>query len=302
MRELPVGFLVRAAVWALLFSLAAITALAQTSRITVPRKTKVELQLLENLDSKNSRTGQKVGFRIAEDVIVDGMVIFVKDTPVVGRIKFAQPSKTNGRPGVLQVVTATLPATDGTEISMFGEIVQSGRHRSESAGIATIIGGAGFLAMRGRQAYYLKGEYFEVLTRVEDTVEVVPGAAGPPDPLPELEEPTVIGAQVEVPYNPVKGNHAGTVGIEFASGGLPDRAEILYVSGHPVKEPIQSASIRKRGSGFEAVFNCWSVIRHLKAREDGSPDRLQIRLRYKGNRTEWAAADAALRLKKVGKK
>jgi hypothetical protein len=56
--------------------------------------------------------------------------------------------------------------------------------------------------------------------------------------------------------------------------------------------------VRKIRSGYEAVFGGWTVLRHLQiVSEEVEPDRLQILLTYKGQKTEWAAARALVALK-----
>ncbi len=70
----------------------------------IPKKTIVQLELLQNLNSKLDRTGAPVRFTVSDDVLVDGHVVIAKGTAVQGRIKFAEPSRSNGRAGTLQIV------------------------------------------------------------------------------------------------------------------------------------------------------------------------------------------------------
>lgn len=273
--------------------------------VVIPRKTPVHLELLENLNSKLSRTGELVRFLVADDVVVDGQVILAEGAPIQGRIKFAQPSKSNGRAGVLQVVAPKVRVADGSEIRMFGEIVSTGRQRSGAAAHAAIWGGAGFLAMKGRQAYHFRGEIFEILTRAEESISIPPEQreAETEEP-PRPESAVAVAAPITLTYNPNKGNLPPEVWLVFPDhdgSGAPHSAKIVQVDGMLLPRPVLSRRVRAKGASWEAEFEPWPLIRHLAGSGTGQENRVYLDAVFGGGEPVPVEARVVLQLKEKKK-
>jgi hypothetical protein len=274
----------------------------------IPKKTTVELELLENVNSKLNRTGEIISLVVAEDVMVDGHVVFEQGTPVEARVKYAQKSRTNGRPGVLQIVVPRVATATGREVSMFGELVASGKHRSGSAAAASVIAGAGFLGMRGRQAFHLKGGTFEVLTRNEETLDLdVPPALRPAPgstatPLVAQPEPTEgpVAATERVSYMPRKGNLSGDITLTFPvvdGRGAPQHVEIREIDGLLLPHPLPAIEVEEGKQTWEAIFDDWSLVRYMTGSKEGRANEVGAILRFADGSEIPATATVVLELK-----
>lgn len=274
----------------------------------VPKKTTVELELLENVNSKLNRTGEIISLVVATDVVVDGHVVFEQGTPVEARVKYAQKSRTNGRPGTLQIVVPRVATATGREIAMFGELVASGKHRSGSAAAASIIAGAGFLGMHGRQAFHLKGGTFEVLTRSEETLDLdVPPALRPSPgntatPLVAKPQPTdgPVAATERVSYMPRKGNLSGDITLAFPvieGRGAPQHVDILEIDGLLLPHPLPAIEVKEGKQTWEAVFDDWSLVRYMTGSTEGRANEVGAILRFADGEEIPATATVVLELK-----
>src|SRR5438445_2631608 len=134
--------------------------------LKVPANTPIALELLENVCSNLTETGQTVWFRVADDAAVDGRVFLRKATLVKGTVRESEPARGGGKEGILDIVVPALTVEDGSTLPTVGQIVSSGEERgdaSEGAGLAFGVFGA--LSVKGRQAYHLAGQRFTVHIR-----------------------------------------------------------------------------------------------------------------------------------------
>ena len=69
------------------------------SRLIVPARTPVRLQLWQALSSKTTQQGTMVEWRVFEDVIIDGTVVIAKDSRAYAEVTHVQKAGFGGRPG-----------------------------------------------------------------------------------------------------------------------------------------------------------------------------------------------------------
>lgn len=75
--------------------------------------TAVKLKLAENLSSATAKTGQHVAFEVIDEVDVNGVPVIAKGAQAVGTVTNAEPKKTMGRAGKLDVNIDSVRLIDG---------------------------------------------------------------------------------------------------------------------------------------------------------------------------------------------
>ena len=258
----------------------------------VAAKTPIELELLQNLNSLLDRTGEIVRFRVVDDVKVGDRVVVAGGTLVEGRIKYAERSRTNGRAGVLQVVVQRVTAVDGTRLPLWGEMVASGRNRSKASAVTQIAVGVLGFGVHGKEAAHVIGDRFTVSTRGEVSLgpEVSNPAAdarsaiGAPSPAPE---PSWMfeaeAAPSSITYEVFSGGLPESLRIEiprhdgFGTIG-PDTVAMVRLDGRPLDPPIRPARVEERRKGWTAVFDCWTIVRHIEGTPEGRTHEAGLRI------------------------
>jgi len=74
---------------------------SQTDGIMLPSKTPVLLEFSSEVSSKTALNGAEVNFVLAEDIVVDDVILVAKGAPAVGEVIHAQKSGFGGRGGEL---------------------------------------------------------------------------------------------------------------------------------------------------------------------------------------------------------
>ena len=85
---------------------------------TLQNGTAVKLKLTENLTSASAKAGQKVPFEVVEEVDVDGVPVIAKGAQAVGTVTTAEPKKTMGRGGKLDVNIDSVRMIDGENAAL----------------------------------------------------------------------------------------------------------------------------------------------------------------------------------------
>ena len=81
---------------------------------TVPQNTLVKIALAEEVTTKNVKKGDTVHFTIADDVIVDGRLIFAKGAPGTAVVEKVQQARNFGRNAKLELTDYQVKSMDGT--------------------------------------------------------------------------------------------------------------------------------------------------------------------------------------------
>jgi hypothetical protein len=66
--------------------------------------TPVKLRLSQTISSANARVGQEIAFEVVEDISVDQVIVLPKGATAIGSVTEAQPRRSMGRAGKLNVV------------------------------------------------------------------------------------------------------------------------------------------------------------------------------------------------------
>jgi hypothetical protein len=261
--------------------------------VKVPANTPVTLELLENVCSSLTETGETVWFRVADDVTVDGHVCLRKSTLVKGTVRESEPARGGGKEGILDILVPAVPAEDGSVLPTIGQIASSGEERGDASfGAGYAFGVFGALAVKGRQAYHLAGQTFTVHVRQETLVH--PGAApaaaasgaadgavaGVPGAGTEVAqaEPGAAGTEATpggapvlkalapepIRFRPKKGKVTDTVEIDLETEPHPRDIVVYEVGTWNIPEPVRATVISRHGKVWRCDFAGWDLARYMR--------------------------------------
>lgn len=86
--------------------------------VTVPAQTLVKVHLLTEINSGSSRVGQRIRYRVVDDVMVDNRIVIPAGAEGEGQVTAVQAAGRFGQGGRVEVDWGTVPALDGTPIVM----------------------------------------------------------------------------------------------------------------------------------------------------------------------------------------
>ncbi len=78
----------------------------------------MKLKLAENLSSASAKAGQQVPFEVVEEVDVEGVPVIAKGAQAVGTVTIAEPKKSMGRGGKLDVNIDSVRLVDGEKAAL----------------------------------------------------------------------------------------------------------------------------------------------------------------------------------------
>jgi PEGA domain len=85
---------------------------------TLQNGTAIKLRLAETLSSANAKTGQQVSFETVEETDVDGVMVIAKGAQALATITTAEPKKSMGRGGKLDVNIDSVRLVDGEKAAL----------------------------------------------------------------------------------------------------------------------------------------------------------------------------------------
>ena len=90
--------------------------------ITLPRNTRISLELRQLLHSQSAREGDIVRFSVVKDVIVDGKVLVRQGAPAEGKLREVRRRSFFGRSGRIAVDVTGVYAVDGQRVLLEEEV------------------------------------------------------------------------------------------------------------------------------------------------------------------------------------
>lgn len=121
----------------------ALVVVSPNASTTLQAGTPVRLRLLNNLTSKQAKTGQVIDLETVDDVMVDGHIVIPRGSPARGEITFAKGTGMWGKSGKLDT-QVTAVRVNGRDIALRGTVAQKGE-----TGSAGVIGAIAFLPIAG---------------------------------------------------------------------------------------------------------------------------------------------------------
>lgn len=125
---------------------AALLSLALASMATlVPKGTDVRLSFDQDISSKTAKIGDKVGFHVVDDVLVDGQVVIKKGAAATGTVTEVAKGRRFGVNARMKIRLDPITAADGTMVPIAAR--QKGKMTGGNTDKAAIASGAGLLVM-----------------------------------------------------------------------------------------------------------------------------------------------------------
>ncbi|MFO7264697.1 MAG: hypothetical protein FWJ73_00665 [Limnochordales bacterium] len=108
-------------------------------RVHLPAETLVRVRLLTEINSGRNQVGDRIRYRVVEDVRVDGRIVIPAGAEGEGRVTAVQSAGRFGQAGRVEIDWGTVPTFDGTPVR-FAVLERAGRQNQELAVAASIAG------------------------------------------------------------------------------------------------------------------------------------------------------------------
>lgn len=149
-----------------------------TARIRVPAGTELVLEMVDSVNSKTSRRGDRFPLRLAEPLRVDGHLLVPAGALAMGEVVHADRAKAGGQAGEL-ILAARHLEWDGAALPLRSFNAGVGRDRGKPAlAVAVAAGFAGFL-VRGGEIEIPAGTLVGARLREAADLPAVPEGATP---------------------------------------------------------------------------------------------------------------------------
>ena len=156
-----------------LMALALPAALAAQT-VIVPGGTSILAEFQHDVRSKQKETatGDIIFTHVAQDVIVNGVVVIEEGAELLLRVEYAKKAKMFGRKGHLHFEAVSVRTVDGESAPLDGSYSRLGTGRKFVTATLAVAVAWPFAFLRGKQASVPKGSIVE--TRTRRAVEVSP--------------------------------------------------------------------------------------------------------------------------------
>lgn len=152
----------------------------------VAADTLVKIKLTTPIDSKTARVGDVVTYQVAEDVLVDGVLVLAKGSDGTGKVTKVSQAQNFGRDAKLEIDFASIKAIDGSMVTTF--LGDKAKKETESmamaagasvAGLAILgpIGIVGGAFVKGKSIKIDEGAEMYIQTKLETIVHGVQAQA-----------------------------------------------------------------------------------------------------------------------------
>ena len=148
-------------------------------KVQVPASTLIKVALVDRVNAKNLKAGDIIHYQVAEDVVVDGSLIFAKGEPGEGVVEKVRQAKNFGRSAEVQIDFNKTKSIDGTEVDTYvgEESKKEMKHLAMAAGASVagmlllgpigVIGGA---FVKGKNIDLPEGTELYIQTENEESL------------------------------------------------------------------------------------------------------------------------------------
>lgn len=214
--------------------------------------TPVKLRLAENLSSADAHAGQEIPFECVDEVQVDGVVVLPKGSAAVGTVTEAEPKRTMGRAGKLDIAISYARLKDNEKVALRAtKEAKGGSHTGAMAGamVATslIIWPAApfFLFMKGKDITIPQGTEITAFVEGDMRLDMTKFGVAPPPPAPGSSNPLLASNSSQI-----------TISIDSTPPGAEIDVDENFVGSTPSTVPVVLGSheitVRKKG------FTSWT--------------------------------------------
>jgi len=145
---------------------------ARTIPVVLPDGTEFTILTTEEITSKTASEGDRLVFKVAEDVLVDGHVVIAKDALVKGEVVAVKKSGFFGRGGNLGIRIDSTTTVDSQTTKLRSAKGKAGDDKTGTTVVLVVLfGPLGFLK-KGKQAIIKPGTAIKVYTDEVKSVQV----------------------------------------------------------------------------------------------------------------------------------
>ena len=164
--------------------------------IYIPKRTAMEVHLMDRLDCKKVQKYQAVDFKTVETLIINGVVVIPAGSIGKGYVYEVQKPGGFGRKGVLRVAAYEIKTINGIKVPLMKGLEGKGKTDGGAVAVAAAVSLLGGIFMKGSGVVYEPGTSFMVEVKNDTDLQCTP------ENLAKAMDPTVPRGQVI--YVPVK--------------------------------------------------------------------------------------------------
>ena len=138
--------------------------------IYIPKKTMLNVELIEPANSKTHKKNQQVEFKTTENLIINGVVVIPKGTIGMGYVYEVQKAGGFGRKGVLRIAGKEIKTLNNVSVPLRKGLEVKGKTDGGAVAVAAAVSLVGGLFMKGSNINYPAGTDFQV--EVRDNVDL----------------------------------------------------------------------------------------------------------------------------------
>ena len=148
---------------------------AQTIAVALPDGTEFTILTTEEITSKTASEGDRLAFKVAEDVVINGHVVIAKDALVKGEVAAVKKSGFFGRGGNLGIRIDSTITVDNQTTKLRSAKGKAGDDKTGTTVVLVVLfGPLGFLK-KGKQAIIKPGTAIKVYTDEAKNVQIKTG-------------------------------------------------------------------------------------------------------------------------------
>lgn len=138
--------------------------------IYIPKKTMLNVELIEPANSKTHKKNQQVEFKTTENLIINGVVVIPKGTIGMGYVYEVQKAGGFGRKGILRIAGKEIKTLNNVSVPLRKGLEGKGKTDGGAVAVAAAVSLVGGLFMKGSNINYPAGTDFQV--EVRDNVDL----------------------------------------------------------------------------------------------------------------------------------
>ena len=164
--------------------------------VYIPKRTALEVQLIDRMDCKKVQKYQVVDFKTVENLIINDVVVIPAGTVGKGYVYEVQKPGGFGRKGVLRIAAYEIKTINGIKVPLMKGLEGKGKTDGGAVAVAAAVSLVGGIFMKGSGVVYEPGTNFIVEVKNDTDLQCTP------ENLAKAMDPTVPRGQVI--YVPVK--------------------------------------------------------------------------------------------------
>ena len=142
--------------------------------IYIPKRTALEVQLMDRMDCKRVQKYQAVDFKTVENLIINGVVVIPAGTIGKGYVYEVQKPGGFGRKGVLRIAAHEIKTINGIKVPLMKGLEGKGKTDGGAVAVAAAVRFLGGFLMKGSGIVYEPGTNFMVEVKADTDLQCTP--------------------------------------------------------------------------------------------------------------------------------